>query len=158
MSISVKVRFWKKVNKRGPIHPVLGQCWIWTSVKGGIEYEMLSLKRGQEYLAHRISWNIHFGEIPTGIRVLHKCDNPKCVNPNHLFLGNQQDNMNDMKKKGRSLKGEKSPKHKLTKTKVLRIRKMYANKKHTQQEITNKFNINQTNVGFIIRRVTWTHI
>ena len=89
-------RFWSKVDKQGPIHPVCGQCWIWIAGKYSTGY-------GQHgnYRAHRYSWNLYYGEIPVGVFVLHRCDNPACVNPKHLFLGTHQDNMDDMNAKGR---------------------------------------------------------
>jgi len=93
---SIEERFWEKVNKDGPIHPELGtSCWIWNAYKI-TGYGVL----GNE-LAHRISWKIHHSSIPEGKRVLHRCDNPECTNPSHLFLGSQTDNMKDMIKKNR---------------------------------------------------------
>ncbi len=88
------------------------KCWNWNGASTVQGYGQ-TVYEGKSILAHRLSWIIHFGEIPKGegfhgTCVLHKCDNPSCVNPDHLFLGSNQDNMDDMKRKGRQAwkKGE----------------------------------------------------
>lgn len=95
---SLDERFWEKVVKTE------GGCWNWTASTrhkgyGAFVYE----KNGVvvQGRAHRYSWELHCGDIPDGMFVLHRCDNPACVNPEHLFLGTNQDNVNDMMRKGR---------------------------------------------------------
>lgn len=109
---SLEARFWSKVAKSS-------SCWNWTSVTskgyGRIRYGVdRQCKWGP---AHRVSWEIHYGNIPEGLWVLHHCDNPKCVRPKHLFLGSALDNSRDMMAKGRQRflpKGFKFPKGVIT--------------------------------------------
>lgn len=76
-------------------------CWEWTGATVEFGYGVLSQANGKHWLAHRLSWVIHFGDIPNGLQVCHKCDNPACIRPDHLFLGTQKDNVQDALKKGR---------------------------------------------------------
>jgi hypothetical protein len=94
-------RFWEKVDKSG-------DCWLWTGARDQHGYGSLSVahegrerRRSVPVKASRVSWQIHNGPIPAGMWVLHRCDNPPCVRPDHLFLGTQLDNMRDASAKGR---------------------------------------------------------
>lgn len=92
---SLEQRFWKKVEKGS-------ECWLWTGGIKSKEHPYGKMFVGKKYQrAHRISWELHNGSIPEGMHVLHKCDNPRCVRPDHLFLGNHAQNMEDMISKGR---------------------------------------------------------
>jgi hypothetical protein len=86
-------RFWSKVEKSD-------ECWKWTAGKHNAGYGVF-WEKGRFYKAHRWSWERERGPIPDGLNLLHKCDNPACVRPDHLFLGTQKDNVNDMVSKGR---------------------------------------------------------
>lgn len=92
LRVPIELRFWAKVNKTP-------SCWLWTAatLRG---YGQISLNRKPAY-AHRLSWEMAYGPIPEGVEVLHKCDVPLCVRPDHLFLGSQQDNLADARQKGR---------------------------------------------------------
>lgn len=89
-------RFWRRVQKGGP-----DDCWYWKGYIGPVGYGNLHF-HGKSTNAHRVSYEIANGEIPAGICVLHKCDNSTCVNPKHLYLGSQQDNVNDREDRKRS--------------------------------------------------------
>lgn len=86
-------RFWEKVNKTET-------CWLWTGGCSKKGYGSIWNSEGEKQ-THRLSWVIHYGAIPDDMKVLHKCDNPPCVNPDHLFLGSYADNNRDRDEKGR---------------------------------------------------------
>lgn len=96
-------RFWLMVRKTD-------SCWLWTGSVNRKGYGQISTKRGNRPLqAHRFSYRIHFGRIPSRKMVLHKCDNPSCVNPDHLFLGTAKQNTDDMITKERGHWQRKAP-------------------------------------------------
>lgn len=100
-------RFWSKVNQHAP-----GGCWEWTAGLNDSGYGMFPLWPRPAERAHRFSWHQHRGAIPDALCVLHRCDNRKCVNPDHLFLGTRGDNIRDCFGKGRGnpMPGARSPK------------------------------------------------
>lgn len=106
---AIEDRFWEKVDKNGPLPshaPELGPCWIWKGARNKAEYGLIGIRgitggRLRSSLAHRVSYLLHVGDIPDGLWVLHRCDNPPCIRGKHLFLGTHQDNMRDAIAKGR---------------------------------------------------------
>lgn len=145
-SKTLESRFWEKVDKTD-------SCWLWTAgkVQG---YGMLGVgKRGNQTIkrAHRYSWEIHNGPIPDGLWVLHKCDNPSCVNPDHLFLGTDADNMKDKQHKNRA--GMK-----LTPEQVLEIRRDYAPRKNSYRKLASKYGVSLGLIQKIISRKQWNHL
>lgn len=143
--------FWKKV-------PVGSNdsCWNWKASLSNKGYGEFRIHPKGKQKAHRISWILTFGQIPNGLFVCHKCDNPACVNPYHLFLGTATDNMRDMYAKGRGWmpKGELNPKAKLTSGQVVQIRNLYE-EGLTQVKIASMFGVTQGMIGFIVRGEAW---
>jgi hypothetical protein len=116
-------RFWPCVDQNGPVHPVLGtRCWVWTGPLTGDGYGRIRQKP-HDHKAHRIGWHLRFGAIPDGLCALHRCDNRRCVNPDHLFLGTRPDNSADMVAKRRSTRGERNPAARLRTADVIAIRR-----------------------------------
>lgn len=102
-------RFWRKVNKQGPaLRPELGECWPWIAGKDRAGYGIFYVN-GRSQRAHRVSYEIQFGEIPVGEFGCHHCDNPECVRPDHIFSGSAKRNSEDAQRKGRLATGERSP-------------------------------------------------
>jgi hypothetical protein len=156
------LQFWKRVNKSGPLCPGRGRCWTWLAGKYGSGYGQF---RGGR--AHRFAYKDKIGPIPSGLLVLHHCDNPGCVNPSHLFLGTQQDNMDDKYAKGRQGQsgtktpptGERNVKAKLTEKKVLQARRWYA-RGYSIREISYKIG-SPVCLGSLKAAVlgrTWSHL
>ena len=111
-------RFWQKVDRRSE-----KECWEWTAscVTAGYGYFSYRLKPEG---AHRFSYLLHHGEIPKGMFVCHSCDNPKCVNPSHLFLGTNLDNVKDMVRKRIHRFGERSSRSKIPNKEIKKIKKL----------------------------------
>ena len=132
-------------------------CWNWSGKKHSSGYGML-YANGKKYYAHRVSYVIHIGDPVDDMHVLHKCDNPVCTNPKHLFLGTHKDNMLDRDRKGRCAKGEGKPKSsKLSNKDVLEIRRLWSSG-FKQQAIADAFGVKQPQISDIVNRKKWRHI
>ncbi len=158
-------RFWSRVNKGGPTatHVAgLGPCWIWTGGLDGYGYGRMQVggRAGITLRAHRASYEIHHGEIPEGMCVLHKCDERRCLNPGHLRLGTRPDNTRDMMAKGRHRCGfgERSGRSRLTEADVLSIRAQYETGGVTQWELSRRFNTARSNISAVVTGATWRHV
>jgi len=147
-------RFWDHVT-RGSTR----DCWEWDGSRSLSGYGVIAAeKRGRVYLAHRLSWEIHHGPIPAGLCVLHRCDNPPCVNPRHLWLGTKADNNRDRGEKGRGRESRQSgldnPGAKLTEGEAREVVALVA-AGWTQQAVADKFGISQPQVSRIVRGESW---
>lgn len=146
--------FWKKVRKTDG-------CWIWEGCISGKGYGYFTLGY-KNTKASRVSWMIHYGEIPTdgsyhGICVCHKCDNPACVNPQHLFLGTNKENVIDRVNKKRSAVGELSGRAKLSSSDVSKIREMLASG-IKKASIAKIFSVNPMSIHLIATGENWGHL
>lgn len=139
-------------------------CRIWMGRLNDQGYGVVSRSRKEpvrsDVRMHRRSWEATFGPIPTGLSVLHRCDVRACINPDHLFLGTQRDNMRDMNSKGRgripNVRGERQGSAKLTAENVREIRRLAQTM--TQDCVARLFLIDRSNVGLIVRRKAWKHV
>lgn len=165
LSPTFPVRFWAKINKDGPIpahRPELGQCWVWTASTHLFGYGQIGRWKVNDppIGSHVASWILHYGPFSKGLCVCHKCDNPPCVNPAHLFLGTVGENQMDAFKKGRlrGLKGEDQAASKLTELKVLEIRKIHSEGRRDMMELASDYGVGHTAIWNAIHRKTWKHI
>ena len=153
--------FWSKIDKDGPlpdpaIYGDIGQCWVWT---GGLVHGYGRCRDGR---AHRRSWVMANGPVPDGLSVLHRCDNKPCCRPEHLFIGTQQDNMADMRIKGRAVEpplhqGEDNPRSKLTAALVRSCRLRNA-AGESGRALAREHGVRQCTMNDALRRVTWRNV
>jgi HNH endonuclease len=142
-------RFWEFVDKKGD-----DECWKWLASctpHGG--YGQLTFG-GTLHLAHRVAWEKTFDEIPKGMYVCHRCDNPPCVNPSHLFLGNVQENTRDCVDKGRNAFGSKSGRSKLVEDEVREIRRLYGHGVR-QRDLCKMFKVTDSLISLIVNNLIW---
>lgn len=151
---TLEERFWEKVDIQST-----GDCWNWLGAKNSGNYGVININRKMVY-AHRLSYELHFDKIPDRLVVGHKCDNPRCVNPQHLFLGTQQDNILDKIQKGRngSPLGEKSHLSKLKLEDVLVIKNLLSGKTYYDREIAEMFGVTTGCIQGIKQGHTWAWV
>jgi hypothetical protein len=153
-------RFWAKVQKAEG-------CWLWTGSKDSFGYGKIYCgtstprtgRKNWTMRTHIFSWILRNGPVPSGMCVLHHCDNPPCVNPAHLWLGSRGDNNKDALRKGRNWKpsGEQHHKSKITTLDVIEIRKLRQSGS-TFVEISKLFPLDETNLSRICQHKTWKHV
>jgi hypothetical protein len=163
-----RAKFWSQVDKSGGPDA----CWLWT----GPRFHKVSYGRFlwncNSYIASRVAYELTYGPLPPDLNACHKCDNPPCCNPAHLFPGTNAENQADKKRKGRGAHGERNGTHthpdrvvrgerhrdaKLTEADILEIRRL-GKAGMRQIDIAARFHIGQTHVSRILRRESWTHI
>lgn len=149
--------FWDEVDQSsGP-----DACWPYTSTRGVAGYGRIVVD-GRTLAAHRVAWEMVNGPIPEGLFICHRCDNPPCCNPRHLFAGTNSDNQRDAHAKGRvppnpemgSRPGEKNGSAKLTREQVLHVRELYA-AGHRQVDLAAQFGVGQSQISKITRGDSW---
>ncbi len=152
MRANDEVSFWANVAKGDD-----GSCWPWTGTRIPKGYGYFSLG-GKKRRAHRLAWVFSSGPIPTGLHVLHRCDNPPCVNPAHLFLGTNRQNVDDMLVKGRSPRspGVRNGRATITESAVREIRDAAAHGE-SQRTIARRLRITDSLVSMIVLQKIWKH-
>lgn len=150
-------RFWEKVE-------IGNSCWLWTAGKTPNGYGKHKVCR-TTIGAHRFSYELHYGKVPAGMLVCHRCDNPICVRPDHLFLGTPADNMADKVRKGRQAKGkqlnlpsvcgERNPNAKLMFAQVTMIREEHASGRTSYRLLAERFGVSKGMIAFIVRGENW---
>jgi hypothetical protein len=171
MSTNIKTieRFWQKVKKTD-------SCWLWTAASDRKGYGKFSVggshtaegtRRNSMVAAHRFSFELANGAIPNhdsfhGYCVLHRCDNPACVRPDHLFLGTNSDNVHDMDAKGRrvvvAMQGSKHANAILTESQVLEIVKRHRVEKVSQLQLSKEYGVCHSTINHIFTGRLWGHL
>ena len=146
-------RFFQSVRKTE-------DCWLWEGAHTNFGYGVIGW-HAKSASAHRVGWELHFGPIPKGLMVLHRCDRPACVRPEHLFLGTSKDNALDKMAKGRHryhvFQGEDHGRAKVTNEEVRAIRRLYA-EGISGPELSRRYGLGKTSTYRIIRRQSWRHL
>ena len=153
---NTETKFWAATDRSG-------ECWVSQMGSRMPEgYRRVRWGDGIKGMAHRLAWQFINGPIPDGLSVLHRCDNPPCVNPEHLFLGTNVDNMTDMVAKGRARgktqNGEANDYAKLTEQQVRDIRLRWRYRVVPMSALAREYGVSQSAISDICRRATWAHV
>ncbi len=156
MRIYHKISATERFAKKWIPEPNSG-CWLWEGAHVPFGYGIMGRggRGAGNHYAHRLSYEIYVGPVPDGMKVLHSCDNPPCVNPDHLFLGTQKNNMEDKVAKGRHRPGEEHPNAVLTWEMVRAMRTEYATGTTSLSILGRKFGICFQHVHNVVRHQIW---
>lgn len=154
-------RFWRHVNKRSA-----DECWEWRGHKLKTGYGTFNLNASRANrectTAQRVAWHLTNGEIPQGKDICHRCDNPPCVNPAHLWVGTPKENTHDMIRKDRHrsgwVPGEKNGQSILTESDVLKIREHHSNDAYSRNELASIFGVSESAIKKVCYGYTWKHL
>lgn len=147
---TLKERFERAVIKKDG-------CWEWYGPMYVNGYGNITFQN-KRILAHRVSYLLHKGAVEDHLLICHTCDNRVCTNPEHLFKGTHKDNLSDMAQKGRSSRGQKNGRSKLSDADVKIIKKMIKSKKFLHRDIANKFSVCRPLISLIANNKNWKHI
>jgi len=136
-------RFWERVDKSG-------DCWVWTGAITDNGYG-IATPNCTNVKAHRLAWMLEYGQIPKGMKVLHRCDNKPCVRLSHLFIGTSSDNAVDCTKKGRN------PRCQLTPNDVRQIRRLRSEGMRAAQ-IADRYGMSQGHIQRVVSGISWAHV
>ena len=145
-----KYRFWENVDKSG-------DCWNWTGSLYTTGYGRMPIGTSIHTGAHRWSYEHHKGEIPDGMHVCHHCDNQRCVNPDHLWLGTNKDNIEDCVSKDRHTRGERSKQAKLTDEIVIQLRKRHKSGA-SYLSLARQYGVSPNTIRRAVIRDGWKHV
>lgn len=153
-TIAIEVRFWDNVERGAG-------CWTWKRATRGAQGYGTTKWQHRTYATHRLAWELTYGPIPPGLLVCHRCDNPPCVRPDHLWLGTPLDNMRDMRDKGRArpvrARGEAASRALLTEEQVRMVRQRQASGE-TMAALARELRVSFGAIRSIVVRKTWRHV
>lgn len=148
------MEFWRNVDMKSD-----DECWPWKRSLNGKGYGLLQfdpMRTTQK--AHRVSYLLTFGAIPERKHVLHRCDNPSCCNPYHLYVGTNSDNAHDRMTRGRQQRGEATARAKLTPKMVREIREEYIEKQTSCERLADRYPCNASSIWLVLTYKSWPHV
>lgn len=148
----LKLEFWSRVDRRSD-----GECWPFTGYCTPDGYGVFYVARRRKPASHVALWLAHGETVPAGMVAMHSCDNPQCVNPNHLRIGTHAENHADRDAKGRGAKGERRGWAKLTDAKVIEARSLRAEGK-TFTELAARYGVDKKAIERAVKGITWSHV